>query len=290
MKPLYWDSTDPLDVWDNPNLRWGNPSYRLEPGDPGYVPWTPGPPAPLPRKPKPKHQRPPAMNIETQMEFTFIVKLTTDGEKFTTRPDFGPNWTQAELDARVHAAFPAVPADQCALIAQRYFLEILAADSPRRVPKLFDLLYVRPSCGGTATTPDGFNNATDIKADFVIAFLVEVVRDVQSQISIRKTGQEGVAGPQIDAVIDEATGAQNHYTALQNVRLVGDNLNFDKAETDQGVFIAPAAGGAWVRLTTYGPVTEKNIYVLIPSGTAGAQKLRVVNARGHEGFSGELEG
>src|ERR1051325_1885665 len=25
----------------NPNLRWGNPSYVLEPGDPGYVPYPP---------------------------------------------------------------------------------------------------------------------------------------------------------------------------------------------------------------------------------------------------------
>jgi hypothetical protein len=25
-------------TWDDPNIRWGNPSYRLEPGDPGYVP------------------------------------------------------------------------------------------------------------------------------------------------------------------------------------------------------------------------------------------------------------
>ena len=230
------------------------------------------------------------MNITTQMEFTFVVKLTSDGEKFTTRPDFGPNWTQAELDARVHAAFPAVPADQCGLIAQRYFLELLAADSPRRAPKLFDLLYVRPSCGGTSTTPDGFHNGSDIKADIVVGYLAEVIRDWQGQISIRKTGQEGAAIPVIDTVLDESTGAQNHYTALQNVRLVGDHLDFDRTKTDQGVFLAPAAGGPWVRLTTYGPTTEKNIYVLIPSGTTGAQKLRVVNTVGHEGFSAELAG
>lgn len=290
MKTLYWDSEDSLDVWDNPNCRWGDPSYRLEEGDPGYVPWTPGPPTPLPRKPKPRHLKAPTMNITTQMEFTFVVKLTTDGEKFTTRPDFGPNWTQAELDARVHAAFPAVPADQCALIAQRYFLELLAAESPRRCPRLFDLLYFRPSCGGVSTTPDGFHNATDLKADFIVGYLAEVIREVQGQISIRKTAQEGAAIPVIDTVLDEATGVQNHYTALQNVRLVGDHLDFDKTKPAQGVFIAPAAGGAWVRLTTYGPVTKTQIYVLIPSGTTGAQKLRVVNEGEREGFSAEITG
>jgi hypothetical protein len=34
MKTAYWDSGL---RWDDPNLRWGNPSYLLEPGDPGYV-------------------------------------------------------------------------------------------------------------------------------------------------------------------------------------------------------------------------------------------------------------
>ena len=38
-------------LWDDPNLRWGDPSYLLEPGDPGYVP--PAAPA-LSLKPKPK--------------------------------------------------------------------------------------------------------------------------------------------------------------------------------------------------------------------------------------------
>lgn len=37
MRTAYWDSGDPEMYFDNPNLRWGSPSYLLEPGDPGYV-------------------------------------------------------------------------------------------------------------------------------------------------------------------------------------------------------------------------------------------------------------
>ena len=37
MKTLTWDSGY---TWNDPNLRWGNPSYILEPGDPGYTPPT----------------------------------------------------------------------------------------------------------------------------------------------------------------------------------------------------------------------------------------------------------
>jgi hypothetical protein len=44
-KIAYWDSGL---RFDDPNLYWGDPSYILEPGDPGYVP--PSPPTPTPNK------------------------------------------------------------------------------------------------------------------------------------------------------------------------------------------------------------------------------------------------
>jgi len=52
MRTAYYDSGDPEIYYDNPNLRWGNPSYLLEPGDPGYV-------GPIPSviKPKTKHNK-----------------------------------------------------------------------------------------------------------------------------------------------------------------------------------------------------------------------------------------
>ena len=45
MKTIHFDDGTCL---DDPNVYWGDPSYRLEPGDPGYVPVTP--PQPKPRK------------------------------------------------------------------------------------------------------------------------------------------------------------------------------------------------------------------------------------------------
>lgn len=43
MKPLHWDAINPFTgtpfTFDDPNLRWGDPSYYLEPGDPGFVPY-----------------------------------------------------------------------------------------------------------------------------------------------------------------------------------------------------------------------------------------------------------
>ena len=52
MKMLFWDAINPLTgtlfTYDDPNLRWGDPSYYLEPGDPGFVPYS------TPAVPKPK--------------------------------------------------------------------------------------------------------------------------------------------------------------------------------------------------------------------------------------------
>jgi len=291
MKTLYWDSGDPLDCFDNPNCFFDGEGIgrRREPGDPGYVEWyPPGYVPPISPKPKLRTHHRSTMDIPTQMEFTFITKLTSDGEKFTTRPAFGPNWSHDELDGVVHGKFPDVPAATCRAIGKQYFMELLCAGSPRRCLRLFDLLYVRPTSGGTKGTRDGFANPEDLKADMVVGYLAEVIRDWREKITMRNTGSEGAAIPVIEAVLDESNGEPNHYTVMQNVRLVGVNLDLDKAQADQGVFIAPAAGGPWVRLTTYGPITQGQIYVLIPTGTTGAQKLRVINEGGHEGFSGEI--
>lgn len=290
---LRFDMNDSRVVYDSPNVKFiDGRGVLLEPGDEGYTQLQPGQPGyqpPLSPTPKKRtYHRSSNMDIPTQMEFTFITKLTSDGEKFTTRPDFGPNWEQAELDALVHSKFPTVPAETCGAIGKQYFMELLCAATPRRCLRLFGLLYTRPSSGGAKTAPDGFATPEDIKADMVIGYLAEVVRDWREALTIRNTGSEGVAAPVVQAVLDEFTGAQNHYTAMQNVRLVGVNLDLDKTNANQGVYIAPAAGGAWVRLSTYGPITQGQIYVLIPTGTTGAQKLRVVNGGGHEGFSGEI--
>ena len=61
MKPLHWDAINPLAgtpfLWGDPNLRWGSPSYYLEPGDPGFIDYvTTFPVQNL--KPKKKHTMP----------------------------------------------------------------------------------------------------------------------------------------------------------------------------------------------------------------------------------------
>lgn len=59
MKTLTWDGSNPLDRWENPNCRWGDPCFRLEAGDAGYVPWSPPGTTTPPIKTKPKKRNMP---------------------------------------------------------------------------------------------------------------------------------------------------------------------------------------------------------------------------------------
>ena len=71
MKTLLWDSGY---LWDDPNLRWGDPSIVLEPGDPGYTP----PPASTPPPTlKPKRTRMAKSDYILTNDDQFVAQLAT---------------------------------------------------------------------------------------------------------------------------------------------------------------------------------------------------------------------
>ena len=71
MKILTWGSGY---HWNDINLRWGNPSYILEPGDPGYIP--PPDSAPL-STPKPKKRTMPKSDYLSTSDDAFSAQLKT---------------------------------------------------------------------------------------------------------------------------------------------------------------------------------------------------------------------
>ena len=54
----------------------------------------------------------------------------------------------------------------------------------------------------------------------------------------------------------------------------GQNLRFNKADLTQGVFIRNG-NNPEVRLTVYGPINPGSVTALIPTGTTGAQTVRI---------------
>ena len=78
MKTLFWDAINPATgqpfTYDDPNLRWGDPSYYLEPGDPGYVHYPPSNAQPTL---KPKRNRMAKSDYIAQNDDLFAAQLQT---------------------------------------------------------------------------------------------------------------------------------------------------------------------------------------------------------------------
>lgn len=74
MKTVIWDDPDPRVVWGNPNLRWGDPSYLLEEGDAGWVPWGPD----LVTQNKPKKKRSYKMSNPTPKSIGDLIAAGED--------------------------------------------------------------------------------------------------------------------------------------------------------------------------------------------------------------------
>lgn len=103
-----------------------------------------------------------------------------------------------------------------------------------------------------------------------------MVTAFEANLSIEKTGEEGVHAPVVDRVVDNRTGDVDKYTASDVLEVDGDNFDIDPTDTAQGVFLTPVAGGSAVRVSRYLSVTETHIEVLLPSGLMGQQRLMVV--------------
>ena len=285
MKTLYWDAINPLTgrpfTWDDPNLRWGDPSYYLEPGDPGFVPY-PGPepgPAKKPfRHASKKTISPSNINTNTVMSTFNYNVVPKSGGGFTTRPALGAEFEDAALDALV-AADTGVAAAQCAAVLAAYVNRLLQCASGCAWSHDFHgLLSVRPTSGGSQTMPDGFNNAAEINAGVSLTINPTMLDAWRSDLSIHSLGQLGLVTPVVDSIINLQNHTEDTYTPGEIIQLTGNHLDFDKADSAQGVFYATAAApGTKVRFNIYGAILPAQAQVVVPAGLSGPLTISVVN-------------
>jgi hypothetical protein len=115
MKTLNLDAINPFTgrpfTMDDPNLRWGDPSYYLEPGDPGFVPYAS---TVIPTKPRKKHtmsKQPFMPRSEAARQAwlkNFVLKLMDASKGYATKYnipaatvtalDNGRQWVDATMD------------------------------------------------------------------------------------------------------------------------------------------------------------------------------------------------
>jgi hypothetical protein len=286
MKTLYWSSGDPLDCWDNPNCFFDAQGIgrRREPGDPGYVVWYPPgyqPPSKLkPKKPfrrtarnQNTHDNNTSNPSKAMPTFQYNVAPNSNGG-FTTRPVIGTLLTEQAFIERM-ITLTGLTKEQCESATDAIFDIICAcASGCDHATDIRGRFRFRPTSGGSAPAPDGFNNPDEINADVAIS-LTAAKRDAwRSSLTLESMGEVGKLSPLIDSVLSQENGQADVYVPGTMLVLNGSNLRFDKTDVQQGVFVR-SGNNPEVRLTVYGTVTPTSLSVLMPATLTGPQTIRI---------------
>ncbi len=284
MKTLHWDEINPITgtpfTWGDPNLRWGEPSYYLEPGDPGFVPYMTPVAEPPVKKKKPFHRKAKLTNDET-----IHTTTTMSAFKYNTRQGSQGGYTTSavkdqpisDTDLLTHIATEANTTPQIAETVLRGFVHHITHCSAGCTysNNFLGLMRFFPTSGGSSLTPDGFQNAADINADIAITLTADVIRDWQETLTLEHMGELGRVLPNIDSVISQVNGALNKYTPGDMIQVRGDNLKFNKSDVLQGLFLTPAAG-AEVRCTSYSDIEPQTFTAIVPAALSGPLTVRMV--------------
>lgn len=278
MRLIRWDDGT---KWDSPNCIWRDDgSVELEPGDEGYVapPGTPIPAPPRPkktfrRKAKTQTQTTPNPNPSTMPTFKYNVAPNSNGG-FTTRPVLGAPASSDFIVAQIAAKSGATPETVTAVLNATRDVILECAQGCAYAISILGWLRFRPTSGGSQAAPGDFDNPDELNASVALSFTADTIAAWRSTLSLESQGEVGKLTPYIASIESLENGQEDHYTAGTMIEINGNNLRFNKADLTQGVFIR-SGNNAEVRLTTYGPITPGAVTALIPTGTTGAQIVRI---------------
>lgn len=283
MQELRWDSINPLTgapfTWGDPNLRWGSPSYYLEPGDPGFTPY--GPPAVLPpvKKKKPFRRKTASKPQSTtnppnlMPTFRYNVAPNPNGG-FTTRPVLGDPVTEDFFFDRAAELSAGLTAAQIRTALTAVLDTITECSTGCAFSQgLLGRLRFRPTSGGSQTAPDAFDNAEEINADISLS-LTAAARDAwRAALTLESQGEIGKVSPVISTILSQENGQVGKYAPGTLIELSGMNLRFDKTDLTQGVFFRSGSDPE-VRATVYGTVTPSSLSVMVPAALSGPLMVR----------------
>jgi hypothetical protein len=284
MKTLHWDEINPITgtpfTWDDPNLRWGSPSHFLEPGDPGFVPYSVPIPKPPVKKKKPfrrvaKSPSNETTKIPTLMStFQYNVAPNPNGG-FTTRPVLGDPVADNFFFTRAAAISGSLTKEQISGSLDAIIAAILECGSGCAFSQgLNGKLRFRATSGGSQPAPSGFDTPDDMNADIALS-LTAAVRDAwRAGLTLESMGEVGKVSPLIDSIMSQENAAPGKYTPGTMIELSGSNLRFDKADVLQGVFFR-SGNSAEVRATIYGTITPTSLSVLVPAALSGPLVVRI---------------
>lgn len=202
-----------------------------------------------------------------------IVKKSVGTAPYTTRPDLGPVVTQEEI-VRQLQNFTNLTEGQILQVLDSLF-QILqtAALAGRPTEMLFGCFRISLSCGGAIEDLEQTLTIEDINPEVTIHLSSPFQKEFLANVTLERTGVAGERVPEIDYLINLTTENNNTYTPGGPLRLVGEDLKFQKSDTEQGVFFRSEADGSEVRASLYIEVTKGNVVFMAPSDLTGDQKL-----------------
>ena len=285
MKTLYWDSGDPLDCFDNPNCRWGDPSYRLEPGDPGYVVWFPPgyvPPAPE-RKKKPRRRSTlsaaenPQPSNTMAFQYIIIPNPKNPQRPFRARPVLD---TQVSADQFLND----VAAD--AQVTREIVEKVLTSLSKVTVGNMrqnkplahaLGLFRATPTMSGSFATNEP--NAEEVKAGIGFALIVgpEAEAAMLDGLTVEKADEVGTVKPEVETVTLSPGGTPNKYSTTAGLKCSGDHFRGSGSNQPwPGVYLLDASLANPIQLTVIACSQTELLIAPVPAGTTGSKRLKVV--------------
>lgn len=88
--------------------------------------------------------------------------------------------------------------------------------------------------------------------------------------------------PLLTVLFDVASGREQVYTPGNIARLHGDDLKFNPAAADEGIFFVAVSDGSRTQVVTYAQTGAREIIFLVPAGLSGEQTIEL-----HTRFGGE---
>lgn len=285
MKTLYMDSDDPLDVFDNPNCRWGDPSYRLEKGDAGYVEWFPPgytPPA------KPKPARRPAISVESlnlpsiMQPFRYLIYLIKS--VFTARAALREAMPEDEYLDTLATRSGLTRAQIEKFIIEQSALHVELARQGIPVDFILKRFRMIPSSGGRYDSPDPEPQEVRVTLSFSIVVHPDEVDKVRVDCPVEKTGEAGELSPEVQSVRSRPGNTLKRFgvgtaggTEVNgnNFRARGSDAPAPTAE------LVPVAGGTAIPLAVLDCTPTRLVLGGAPTGTTGAYFLKITADTGH---------
>lgn len=277
MKPLLWDAINPFTgqpfTWGDPNLRWGDPSYYLEPGDPGFVPY--GPPKVSPPKKRSKPKTPPPTNLPVMSDsFQYITRPTSDGNATTTQPVYRGTKTQAdivaEIQARLGATAPTIDNVLCT------FAELVIDWTTQgwKVAPCHDLIGYQLTIGGSQPVggPEDWNFDT-MKADLNCQWGDAGEARSRALFTAEKVGEQSRAAPVWVEVYDSETKLPNHYQVGKGLSTRFSNNKFEFLPANGCKMSFRKADNTKVDAAGYPYIKGKTVVCTPPAGLTGAVYL-----------------